>query len=539
MIPAGHTHRGFRYWAGFLALLAVATLTALAPPHAPLSSGFSGTFAHHNDNARTGANLQELVLTPATVNQAQFGKLFSCAVDGYVYAQPLYVADLAIPDQGTYNAVFVATEHGCVFAFDADDPTCVQLWMTSFIDPDNGITTVPSDDVLSDDIAPEIGITGTPVIDPQTGILYVVARTKENGSYVQRLHALDITTGAEALGGPVDIDASVPGTGDGSDGANISFEPLRQNQRPALLLTQGVVYIAFASHGDYGPYHGWLLGYDAATLQQVAVFNATPNGGAGGIWQSGGGPSADTSGNIYVITGNGTFDADVGGMDFGDSFLKLSTQAGGLTVADFFTPFNQASLEANDLDLGSTDALLLPDQTDTDHPHLVLGAGKDGNAYLVDRDQMGQFTSSDTSQIVQTITISPDGVFCAPAVWENNVYFAASGDVLKAFQLSGGLLSTTPTSQGNTVLSYPGATPVISADGSTNGIVWVLDSNDDGSAVLRAYDATDVSSELYNSTEAGDRDQAGPAVKFAVPTVANGKVYVGGQYQLTVFGLLP
>ena len=538
MICAGQTHRGFRYRAGFLALLAVATLTALAPTQAPLSSGFSGTFTHHNDNARTGANLQELVLTPATVNQAQFGKLFSCAVDGHVYAQPLYVANLAIPDHGTYNVVFVATEHGSVFAFDADDPTCVQLWISSFIDPANGITTVPTDDVVSDDIVPEIGITGTPVIDPQTGILYVVVRTKENGSYVQRLHALDITTGAEALGGPVGIEASVPGTGDGSDGANVSFDPLRQNQRAALLLTQGVVYIAFASHGDYGPYHGWLLGYDAATLQQVAVFNATPNGGAGGIWQSGGGPSADTSGNIYVITGNGTFDANVGGMDFGDSFLKLSTQAGGLTVADFFTPFNQASLEANDLDLGSTDPLLLPDQTDTDHPHLVLGAGKDGNAYLVDRDQMGQFTSSDNSQIVQTISISADGVFCAPAVWENNIYFGPSSDVLKAFHLSGGLLSTTPTSQGSTDLSYPGATPVISADGSMNGIVWVLDKNVGGLAVLRAYDATDVSRELYNSTEAGDRDQAGPAVKFAVPTVANGKVYVGGQYQLTVFGLL-
>src|SRR6267378_783180 len=519
MICAGQTHRGFRYRAGFLALLAVATLTALAPTQAPLSSGFSGTFTHHNDNARTGANLQELVLTPATVNQAQFGKLFSWAVDGQVYAQPLYVANLAIPHHGTYNVVFVATEHGSVFAFDADDPTCVQLWISSFIDPENGIT-------------------GTPVIDPQTGILYVVVRTKENGSYVQRLHALDITTGAEALGGPVDIEASVAGTGDGSDGANLSFDPLRQNQRAALLLTQGVVYIAFASHGDYGPYHGWLLGYDAATLQQVAVFNATPNGGEGGIWQSGGGPSADTFGTIYVITGNGTFDADVGGTDFGDSFLKLSTQAGGLTVADFFTPFNQASLEANDLDLGSTDPLLLPDQTDTDHPHLVLGAGKDGNAYLVDRDQMGQFTSSDNSHIVQTITISPDGVFCAPAVWENNIYFAASGDVLKAFHLSGGLLSTTPTSQGSTVLNYPGATPVISADGPTNGIVWVLDNNDAGVAVLRAYDATDVSRELYNSSQAGDRDQAGPAVKFAVPTVANGTVYVGGQNQLTVFGLL-
>jgi len=503
---------------------------------------FPGTFTYHNDSMRMGQNLQELALNPITTNQTQFGKIFSCVVDGYVYAQPLYVANVPISDRGTHNVVFVATEHDSVFAFDADKTSCLQLWMTSFIDPASGITTVLSEDVSSLDIVPEIGITGTPVIDPQTGSLYVVAKTKENGSYVQRLHALDMTTGAERFGGPVVIQASVPGTGDGSAGGQLTFDPLRQNQRAALLLANGVVYIAFASHSDNDPYHGWVLGYDSATLQQVAVFNATPNGSRGGIWQSGGGLSADSSGNIFVITGNGTFDANTGGNDFGDSFLKLGTNAGGLTLVDFFTPFNQAFLEAVDFDLGSTSPLLLPDQLGTAHPHLVLGAGKDGNAYLVDRDNMGQFNSTDNSQIVQTITISPSAVFGVPAFWENNIYFLPMDDVLKAFQLNGGLLSPTPTSQASTVFGFPGASPAISANGSTNGIVWVLDNSafaTSDPAVLHAYNATDVSLELYNSTQADSRDQAGPAVKFTVPTVANGRVYVGGQNQLTVFGLLP
>jgi hypothetical protein len=525
--------------AGVLAFFVATTPTARATAQTPSSSGFAGTFTQRNDNARTGQNLQELTLTPTTVNQAQFGKIFSCGVDGYAYAQPLYFANLVVPNQGTYNVVFVATEHGSVFAFDADDPACVELWMTSLIDPPNGITTVSSSDVESYDIAPEICITGTPVIDPQTGTLYVVAKTKEGGSYVQRLHALDITTGHETLVSPVVIQASVPGTGDGSDGVNISFDPLRQNQRAALLFANGVVYIAYASHGDHGPYHGWVLGYDATTLQQVAVFNATPNGLEGGIWQGGGGPAADSSGNLFVITANGTFDVDVGGSDVGDSFLRLTATAGGLTVGDFFTPFNQASLDANDIDLGSSGPLLLPDQTGTGHPHLVLGASKEGTGYLVDRDQMGQFSSTDDSRIVQTITISPNSVFGTPAFWENHVYYVATEDVLKAFQLTDGLLATTPTSQGSTFFSFPGASPVISANGSTNGVVWVLACNYNDPAVLYAYDATDVSRELYNSTQAGSRDQAGPGVKFTVPTVANGKVYVGGQYQLTVFGLLP
>jgi hypothetical protein len=530
----------FSYLHGLILLLLVVVST-------PARAQISVVTARY-DNSRTGQDLQEYALTPASVNQTQFGRLFSCPVDGYVYTEPLYVANLAIPGQGTHNVVYVGTEHDSVYAFDADNPACSQIWHTSFINPSAGITPVPSSDVLTDDIVPEIGITGTPVIDPQSGTLYVVAKTKENGTYVQRLHALDITTGAEKFGGPVVIQASVAGSGSGSSAGRVSFDPLWQNQRGALLLAGGVVYIAWGSHGDNGPYHGWLLGYNASTLQQVAVFNSTPNGSGGGIWQGGDGPSADSSDNIYAIPNNGTFDADVGGVDFGGSFVKLSTQGGGLTLVDYFTPYNQAYLNSNNWAPGTTAPMLLPDQTGTASPHLVLGGGKDGTAWLVNRDNMGHYNPSGNSQILQTILISQNfGLhevnIVGPAFWQNNIYFLGVNNVLQDYQLSNDLLSTAPTSQASTVFGFPGAIPTISANGPTNGIVWVLDASafsSSGPAVVHAYDATNVATELWNSSQAANaRDQAGPAVKFTVPTVANGKVYVGGQYQLTVYGLLP
>ena len=505
-------------------------------------SNYPGTFTWRNDSGRTGQNRDELWLSVDTVNQAEFGKLFSYPVDGYIYAQPLYAANLQIPGRGFHNVVYVATQHDSVYAFDADGRSSSPLWQVSLINPAAGITTVPSDDVGSTDIIPEIGITGTPVIDTQTGTLYVVAKTKENGAYFQRLHALDIFTGAEKFGGPVVIQASIRGTGDGGDGqGNIPFNALIQNQRPGLLLLGGTVYLGFASHGDNGPYHGWLLGYDAATLRQVAVFNDTPDGFRGGIWQAGGAPSADSSGHIFITTGNGTFDRDTGGADSSDSMLKLNI-AGGLTVADYFTPFNQDFLNGGDLDLGSTSLVVLPDQTGTSHPHLLLGGGKEGKLYLVDRDAMGNFHIGDDSQIVQSLLVSSDGIFGTPAIWENNVYVSGLSNALKAFQLSAGKLSTSPVQQGDTVFGFPGGQPAVSSNGSTNGIVWVLQTDAfgaSGPAVLRAYDATNVSVEIYDSNLAGARDQPGPAVKFTVPTVANGKVFVGTQNQLTVFGPLP
>jgi len=503
---------------------------------------YAGTFTYHNDLARTGQNLDETALTTGTVNYTQFGKLFSYTVDGYTYAEPLYVENLDIPGQGSHNVVFVATQHDSVYAFDADGLVKAPLWHRSFIDPAHGIYTLSTQDLgYCGDIIPEIGITSTPVIDPVTNTLYVVVRTKElvNGTfnYYQRLHALDITTGNEQPNSPVVIQATVQGSGWGNDGnGNIAFQPLIQNQRAGLVLANGAVYIAWAGHCDYYQYHGWMMGYDAATLTQVAVYNATLNGAQGGIWQAGAAPAVDANGHVYFETGNGTFD---GGADLGDSFVQLSP-AGGLTVYDYFTPYDENYLNQNDIDLGSGGNMLLPDQP-TGPAHLLVGCGKEGTIYLIDRDNMGQFNSS-FNNVVQSLVGAVPGTWSIPAYWENQIYYLAQSDVLRAFRLSDGLLSTSPASTGTTAFGYPGASPAISVNGATNGIVWALDTSaygTSGPAVLHAYDAANVSRELYNSHQAGSRDQAGGATKFAVPTVANGKVYVGTKNQLNVYGLLP
>ncbi|PYR31953.1 MAG: hypothetical protein DMF90_24625 [Acidobacteria bacterium] len=414
-------------------------------------SSYPGTFTHHNDNARTGQNLHETILSPANVNVARFGKLFSYPLDGIAYASPLYMADLTIPGQGVHNVVFVATEHDSVFAFDADGLSTSPLWRVSFIHPAAGITTVPTLDTGDCcDIAPEIGITGTPVIDPVAKTLYVVAKTKEGAStYVQRLHALDIATGQERTGSPVVIQATVPGSGAGSEKGRVSFNALQENQRAALLLTNGVLYIAFGSHGDNQPYHGWVLGYDAATLRQVMVFNSTPDGEGGGIWHGGGGLSTDDAGNVYFATGDGTFDAKTGGRDYGTSMMVLSPAG---KVLSYFTPHDQAALDAANVDLSSSNPLLLPDQ-DGRHPHLLVSASKNGTVYLVDRDDMGHFKAADDSQIVQSLAhmFPPGGItagnFSTPVYFTGSVYFSAVDHPVQAFRLSVGLLSVGPTSQ--------------------------------------------------------------------------------------------
>ena len=494
----------------------------------------SGVLTYHNDNARTGQNLQETILTPGNVNTTTFGKLFSFSVDGSVYAQPLYVENVPIAGQ-LHNVVVVATEHNSVYAFDADNKTSQPLWHTSFISPANGITTVPSGDTLCQDINPEIGITSTPVIDRVTGTLYVVAMTKENGVYAHRIHALDITTGAETPGSGVKVQASVTGTAAPNDGkGHLIFTSLLENQRTALLLNNGVLYFSTGSFCDMGNHHGWMFAYDSKTLNQVSAFSSTPNGVEGGIWQSGGGPAADASGNIYVISGDGTFDAASGGKNYGNTFLKFSGAT--LTVADYFTPYNQATLAAVNADLGSGSALLLPDQP-SGPAHLLVSAGKQGTIYLLNRDNMGKFQATSDSQIVQSIA-GPYSLFGTPAYYKNTVYMAAVGDSLKAYSLNNGQLSL--AKQSTSIFRWPGATAVISANGSTNGIVWALETNGSGApALLHAYTAADVSYELYNSNQNSVRDYPGPAIKFAVPTTANGKVYVGAQGQLSVFGLLP
>jgi hypothetical protein len=515
---------------------------------------------YHYDNQRTGLNAHESALTPTNVNSTSFGVLFTDSVDGQVYAQPLYLSGLAIPGHGTHNVVFVATEHDSVYAFDADHAGTT-FWQDSFINPSAGVTTVPSSDVNTGDIHPEIGITGTPVIDAASGTLYVLVKTKEVVSganhYVQRLYALDVTTGAEKFGGPELIGdtiwdgsnytyvsgPSVPGTGDGNVNGTVYFNALREAQRPGLLLLNGVVYIAWASHGDNGPYHGWVLGYDASTLQPAsgAVFNTSPNGGLAGIWMSGDGLAADTSGNIYFSTGNGTFDVNTGGIDYGDSDVKLST-SGGLSVADYFTPSNQNNLNGTDTDFGSGGNLLLPNQPGA-HPHLLVTSDKEGKIFLINRDNMGQFNSGGDNIVQELPAGTIGGAWSMGAYFNSTVYYSGVGDVVKAFHLFNGLLSAGPVAQATSGFGYPGATPVVSANGTANGIVWALQTDAYGSggpAVLHAYDASDISRELYNTSQApNNRDQLGPAVKFTVPVVANGKVFVGTGNGLTVLGRFP
>jgi len=539
------------------------TATSVAAPSSSASVTvtvimLSGVFTYHNDNARSGQNLQETVLTPANVRSATFGKLFSLPVDGYVYAQPLYASNVPINGQ-LRNVLFVATEHNSVYAFDAD--TGSSLWQVSFIDPANGITTVPYQDTASPpgytgpgpikplgctDLTPEIGITGTPVIDPATGTLYVVAKTKEvSGSivaYEHRLHALNIINGQSRPGSGRALRASVPGTTAPNDGnGRVLFQSLRQNQRPALLLNNNVITVAFSSHCVVRPYQGWVLAYNATSLDQVGAFNVSPNDpkGKGGIWHSGSGPAADANGNVYVMTGDGPFNAATGGDSYSNSVLKLTN--GSLTLSDYFTPYNQLELEAANADMSAGGPMLLPDQSGTP---LMLSLGKQGIAYLLNRDNLGRHQAGSDSQIVQSFNWGSCAtgrclIYGTPAYFGNTVYLAAVDDRLRAYTLSNGRFSLTPVQSPNS-FRWPGATPVISSNGTRNAIVWALETNGSGEpAVLHAYPADDISTLLYSSNQNPARDNPGAAIKFSIPTVANGKVYIGSNDHVSVFGLLP
>jgi len=495
---------------------------------------------YRNDLARSGANTAETILTPANVNPAGFGKLFSQPVDGQVYAQPLYVPLVNIPGKGIHNVLFVATEHDSVYAFDADSatgPNAAPLWHVNFTNPLTGERTLSVADVLGcPSIGPELGITGTPAIDPTTGTLYVVASTILQGQFFHRLHALDITTGAERPGSPVVIEASVPGTGDGFSQHTVPFHPYLYKNRAGLLLLNGVVYTAWTSHCDAGSFHGWLLGYAASDLHQKAIFNDSPNAFQGSLWMGGAAPAADAEGNVYVISGNGPFDGDPNSRAMGDSFVKLSS-GGGLAIADYFTPFNQQSLNLGDIDLGSSGPLLLPDTDGSAaHPHLMAGAGKEGRIYLLDRDQMGQFNVADDSQIVQSIAGAIGPLYGGAAYFNRTLFFAASNDSLKAFTISDGRLALSPTSHSSALFGQLGAVPTVSGNGSRDGIVWVVEPSSGGT--LRAYDASNLARELYDSQMNAARDALGSFVKFSLATVANGKVYAGTSNSLVVFGLL-
>ena len=481
---------------------------------------------YHNDLARTGQNLSETLLTPASVSSGQFGQLFSYPVDGQIYAQPLYLPGVIIPGKGIHNVVFVVTEHDSVYAFDADNYLAAPLWQVSFLNSTQGVRSASAVDLGCASIIPEVGITATPVIDAATGTLYVVAMTEEASSqtFVHQLHALDVATGAEKPGSPTEIQASVPGTGNGT--TTVPFKPWLYKERAGLLLLNGVVYTAWSSQCDFGNYHGWILAYDAATLQQSAIFSDTPNWDAGAFWQGGAAPAADASGNIYIISANGTFDANMGGSDLAESVLRLST-ANGLAAADYFTPHNAGALSDQDLDLGSSGALLLPDGAGSaTHSHLLVSGSKSGTVYLLDRDNLGHFNPGGDSQIVQSLIGTVGALFGVPTYFNNTVYFSGAHDQVKAFSLHNGLLSTLPVSASSDTFAELGTVPSISASGVNNGILWTVDP----AGQLHAFDAADLSHQLYQGN-------VGTYVKFSTPTIANGKVYVGTAASLVVFGL--
>ena len=529
----------------FLALL-VCCLAGVAAPQRPSPAtkpNLPVIATAQYDNARTGANLLETILTPQNVNVGQFGRIAFFPVDGDVYAQPLYVPKLEIPGRGSHNVVFIATEKDSVYAFDADATSTEPLWQVSFVDAKKYSSPVSNRDVFCPFIQPDIGITSTPVIDLSSKTLYALARTREaeNGKWVfrQKLHALDLVTGAEKLGGPITIRASFQGDKSLFSKGVTEFDPLRENQRAALLLVNNNVFITWASSCDVGPYYGWVMSYDARTLKQTGVLNVSPGAKESGIWQADAGPAADGSGNVYLITGNGKFTAASGGRDYGDSVLKIALTPNGLAVRDYFTPADQEHLNDTDGDFGSGSPILLPDQP-APHSHLLLAAGKSAKLYELDRDNLGHFHAADDSNAVQVVPAGAQS-FGAPAYWNGHVFYFLMNDYLRDYALQNGRLSAQPVAKSNTNINDPG-TPAISANGAKNGIVWIVSTKvwngPDQPAVLFAYDAADVSRELYNSTQNPTRDGAGYALRFTIPTIADGRVYVPTKRRIDVFGLL-
>ncbi|HEY3974207.1 MAG TPA: immunoglobulin domain-containing protein [Candidatus Sulfotelmatobacter sp.] len=502
----------------------------------------------HNDNLRTGQNGSETYLTPQNVSAATFGKVGFLPTDGKVDAQPLYLSNVSVPGSGTHNVVYVVTEHDSTYAFDAD--TFAMLWQASALEAGE---TSSDDRQCSDAVTPEVGITSTPVIDRSqgpNGAIYLVAATEDSGgNYHFRLHALDVAAGKELFGGPKEIQAQYPGTGDGTNGVSVVFDPAQYLQRPALLLANGTIYTTWASHCDVEPYTGWVIGYSESTLAQASVLNLTPNGNHGGIWMAGDGPAADSAGYVYLMDGNGSFDTALNSngfpsqADFGNAFVKIAPTAPP-TVTDFFAPSNTAVLSVGDFDIGSGGILLLPDQVDDAGKtwHLAMGSGKTGMVYVVDRDDMGKFDSTVDNIRQEIPPCCPifgglyGPMFSTPAYFNSTVYFGAVGQPIESFSVSNAQLSLPYKMLSSNSFPYPGATPSISANGVSNGLLWAVENGTSG--ILHAYDATNLANEVYNSGVNAARDQFG-SNKFIVPTITNGRVYVGTPTGVVVFGLLP
>jgi hypothetical protein len=521
---------------------AALTVNSTAPGPPPPASAVD-VITYHYDNMRSGQNPKETILTPANVTSPKFGLLGSFAVDGRVDAQPLYLSGVAIPNQGTKNVLYVVTEHDTVYAFDADSVngnSSTKLWSSSML----ATGETPSDDRGCGQVTPEIGITATPVIDRTRNAIYVVAMSKSGSSYFHRIHALDLTTGAELFGGPKVISATFPGSGANSSNGQVVFDAKQYKERPGLLQIGGTIYTTWSSHCDIAPYTSWVMSYNADTLAQVNVLNLVPNGDDGAIWMSGAAPAADSAGNIYFIIGNGSFDTTLAANGLpangncGNCFAKISSTAP-MQLLDYFATNNTVSQSSSDTDFGSGGPLLLPDVTDGSGAtrHLTVGSGKDTAIFVLDRDNMGKFTSGSNSVYQEIDGQLAGGVFAKPSYFNGTVYYGAVGDSIKAFPISAAKLATTPSSRSSQTFPYPGATPSISANGTTAGIVWAVENGSGG--VLHAYDATNLGTELYNSNQAaGGRDNFADN-KYITPVVVNGKVYVGTPNSVAAFGLLP
>jgi len=542
---------------GVYTITATSVLDVTKSASSPIGvTGLSGVTTYHNDGTRAGLNSQEIALNPSNVHPATFAKLFSCQIDAPTYTQTLWVPNLSIAG-GTHNVIFTATSHNTVYAFDADANPCVTYWSKNLVPA--GETWPNSVDMGGVDIQPDMGVIGTPVIDPTTNILYVVTKTKTTGTNArgpgqchQRLHALNLSDGSETANGPLALTTAitVPGTGDGSSGGALPFDPFHENQRPGLALINNTVYVSWASYIDQKPWHGWVIGFNKSDLRAAPLlFNATPNGYGGGIWMAGGAPTIDSNNNLYVITSNGDYNGPAG--EFGDSFVKLDSN---LVVQDWFTPQDQALMESGNGDLGAGGAAVLADLPNAPVKHLVIGGGKIGSGqagelYVINRDAMGHLEGAGGPPLVQKFPVTRH-LYATPAFWNNTLYIAGKDGPVNAYALDPvtALFNPTPVSHSPGIFPGRGATPSVSSNGNSHSIVWAVDTSQfggnstsgTGPAVLHAYDATNLSRELWNSSQAAaSRDQAGNAVKFTVPTIANGKVYIGTTSEIDIYGLLP
>ena len=490
---------------------------------------------YHNDNSRSGIYSSETTLTPANVNVVSFGKVASVPVQGLVFAQPLYIDNITTSDGKTHKLAIVATEHDQVYGIDTD--TYQVLWQRNLLDTQGSATTIPTDDVNCNVLGNEVGVTGTPVIDPDSETVYVVAAMKETAQgqpeYFQKIYALDLTTGLDRVS-PVTI-ASPSGSQYGS----ARFDPLLNLQRSALLLDDGNVYVSWASHCDNGSYTGWVIGFSSTTLALTSAWTPDPSGLSGGMWMSGGGPAADSSGNIFQAVGNGWSDPSTGGSNFGDSVVRLSASGSNLSVADYFMPYNYDKMYSDDLDLGAGGPILLPSQTGARFPSLMVTGGKDGTIYLLNRANLGQWHANDDSQVVQSFQITNSSVFSTPLFWNNTLYYGLGQFPLQAFAFdpSTETFNTTPVSSSSMDMSWPGVTPSMSSNNGSDAVLWVLQASGNN-GILQAFDPTNLSTELYDTEQSPDRDRTDGSVRFAIPTVAGGKVFIGSQNALDIYGLL-